>query len=97
MRLKRPQSLPYMALCGTTRRTGRSPSGTQSPHWSEIHPESARSRFEYPALVGNFSLFMLIFAFMPESVATTVVFAYGVGNRLLDGLEGPDRRYLSPR
>jgi hypothetical protein len=39
---------------------------------------------------------MLIFAFMPESVATTVVFAYGVGNRLLDGLEGPDRRYLSP-
>jgi hypothetical protein len=48
-----------------------------------------------PALVGNFSTFTLIVAFMPESVATTVVCAYGVGNRLLDGLEGPDRRYLS--
>jgi hypothetical protein len=42
------------------------------------------------------ALFTLIVAFMPESVATTVVCAYGVGNRLLDGLEGPDRRYLSP-
>ncbi len=96
MRLKKAVK-PAIGRCAEQR---EGPAGRRlgriSPHWSEIRPESARSRVQYPALVGNFSTFTLIVAFMPESVATTVVCAYGVGNRLLGGLEGLDRRYLSP-
>jgi hypothetical protein len=96
MRLKKAVKSAIRGLVRSNAKDRPIAAWDRSPHWSEIQPESARSRVEYPALVGNSSTFTLIVAFMPESVATTVVCAYGVGNRLLGGLEGLDRRYLSP-